>query len=212
MKNPDRALINWLMWLRDPLIAESKWGPELTELADLLEQQNATIGQLRQAVAARDDWIRRQPNYPATGLLAALQGEPYFTRLPPKSTGRDLFHADWLATQLQGFEAAQAADVQATLAAFTARTIAAGVLRDAPDAEAVYVCGGGALNGHLMATLQGALSMPVLNTDELGIAPMHVEAIAFAWLAMRFCRRLPGNLPSVTGAAGPRVLGALYPA
>ncbi|MEO0317369.1 MAG: hypothetical protein RL404_1046 [Pseudomonadota bacterium] len=172
-----------------------------------------------------DGWVHRHKAQPydrdggwaASGklipaLLDRLLQEPYLALPPPKSTGRDLFHADWLATQLQGFEAAQAADVQATLAAFTARTIADGVLRDAPDAEAVYVCGGGALNGHLMATLQGALAMPVLNTDELGIAPMHVEAIAFAWLAMRFCRRLPGNLPVVTGAAGTRVLGALYPA
>lgn len=145
-------------------------------------------------------------------LLDRLLQEPYLALPAPKSTGRDLFHADWLAAQLRGFDAADAADVQATLAAYTAHTIAAGVQRDAPDAEAVYVCGGGALNAHLMTMLQASLPMPVLHTDELGIAAMHVEAIAFAWLAMRFCQRLPGNLPVVTGAAGPRVLGALYPA
>ncbi len=156
------------------------------------------------------DWAASGTPLPA--LVDRLLQEPYLALPAPKSTGRDLFHADWLASRLDGFEAAPAADVQATLAAFTARTIAAGVLRDAPNAEAVYVCGGGALNGHLMTTLQGALPMPVLNTDELGIAPMHVEAIAFAWLAMRFCQRLSGNLPAVTGARGGRVLGALYPA
>lgn len=156
------------------------------------------------------DWAASGKVLPA--LLDRLLQEPYLALSAPKSTGRDLFHADWLAAQLQGFEASEAADVQATLAAYTAQAVAAGVLRDAPDTEAVYVCGGGALNGHLMATLQNALTMPVLSTAELGIAPMHVEAIAFAWLAMRFCRRLPGNLPAVTGAAGARVLGALYPA
>ena len=162
------------------------------------------------AYDANGDWAASGTIVPA--LLNRLLQESYLALPAPKSTGRDLFHADWLAAQRQGFETAAAADVQATLAAYTARTIAAGVLRDAPDAEAVYVCGGGALNGHLMSALQAALPMPVLNTDELGIAPMHVEAIAFAWLAMRFCHRLAGNLPAVTGATGSRVLGALYPA
>ena len=162
------------------------------------------------AFDAEGAWAASGKIVPA--LLDRLLQEPYLALPAPKSTGRDLFHADWLAMHLRGFEAADAADVQATLAAYTARTIAAGVQRDAPDAEAVYVCGGGALNAHLMALLQAALPMPVLRTDELGIAAMHVEAIAFAWLAMRFCQRLPGNLPAVTGASGARVLGALYPA
>ncbi len=172
-----------------------------------------------------DGWVHRHKgaaydedgSWAASGqivpeLLVRLLQEPYLALPAPKSTGRDLFHADWLATQLQGFESADAADVQATLATYTAHTIAAGVQRDAPDAEAIYVCGGGALNGHLMRRLQEALARPVLRTDELGIAAMHVEALAFAWLAMRFSQRLPGNLPAVTGASGPRVLGALYPA
>jgi anhydro-N-acetylmuramic acid kinase len=159
---------------------------------------------------ANGSWAASGKILPA--LLERLLQEPYLALPAPKSTGRDLFHADWLAKQLPGFEAADAADVQATLAAFTARTIAAAVQRDAPDAEAVYVCGGGALNEHLMLMLQQALMMPVLRTDELGIAAMHVEALAFAWLAMRFGQRLAGNLPAVTGAAGPRILGALYPA
>ncbi len=172
-----------------------------------------------------DAWVQRHKGaaYDAGGVWAAsgkivpplldrLLQEPYLALPAPKSTGRDLFHADWLATQLRGFETSDATDVQATLAAFTARTVAAGVKRDAPDADGVYVCGGGALNGNLMAILQAELSMPVLQTDELGIAAMHVEALAFAWLAMRFCQRLPGNLQAVTGAAGPRLLGALYPA
>ena len=159
---------------------------------------------------ANGDWAASGRIIPA--LLERLRQEPYLALPAPKSTGRDLFHAGWLSERLPDFETADAADVQATLAAYTAHTIAAAVQRDAPDADAVYVCGGGALNAHLMQMLEQALAMPVLRTEALGIPAMQVEAIAFAWLAMRFGQRLAGNLPAVTGAAGPRVLGALYPA
>ena len=145
-------------------------------------------------------------------LLDALLAEPYLSLPAPKSTGRDLFNAAWLQQKLHSFAAVTPADVQATLCAFTARTLADAITRDAPEAEAVYVCGGGALNGQLMTSLQEALRKTVMSTEALGIAAMHVEAIAFAWLAARFCERLPGNLPVVTGARGPRILGALYPA
>ncbi|WP_050478990.1 anhydro-N-acetylmuramic acid kinase [Herbaspirillum rhizosphaerae] len=157
---------------------------------------------------------------PDAALLAALRNEAYFALPPPKSTGRDLFHIEWLDAQL----AAPAhvhlspADVQATLTAFTAGTIADAILRHAPQTGAVYVCGGGAYNAYLLRLLEETLSagagraIPVLSTETLGIAPNHVEALAFAWLAQRFCLRLPGNLPAVTGARGLRVLGGLYPA
>ncbi len=156
-------------------------------------------------------------NWAASGivheaLLGELLDEPYLAMPAPKSTGRDLFNGAWLQQKLAQFDHVSPADIQATLCAFTARTLADAIRRDAPQAEAVYVCGGGALNGHLMALLHEALAKPVLGTEALGIAPTHVEAIAFAWLAARFCERLPGNLPSVTGARGPRILGALYPA
>lgn len=165
---------------------------------------------LGQTFDANGDWAASGTVLPA--LLDDLLAEPYVALPPPKSTGRDLFHLDWLAQHLQAFPDANVADVQATLAAFTARTLATAILRDAPDAEAIYVCGGGALNGHLMMLLQQHLGKPVDSTAALGIAPTHVEAAAFAWLAARFCERLPGNLPAVTGARGPRLLGALYPA
>jgi len=145
-------------------------------------------------------------------LLAALLQEPFLALPPPKSTGRDLFHSDWLAAKLRDFTFLKAQDVQATLAAFTAQSLADAIKLHAHGAEGLYVCGGGALNGHLMATLAQALPMPVTSTAALGVAPNHVEALAFAWLAVRFCERLPGNLPAVTGARGSRILGALYPA
>jgi len=145
-------------------------------------------------------------------LLAELMSEPYLALHAPKSTGRDLFNTAWLTKHLQHFGSAAPADVQATLTAFTAHTLANAIQRDAPGAEAVYLCGGGAMNTHLVRLLQEKLACPVSDTGVLGVSPQHVEALAFAWLAERFCERLPGNLPSVTGARGPRVLGALYPA
>lgn len=146
-------------------------------------------------------------------LLACLLDEPYFRAAPPKSTGRDLFEAAWLARKLAqaGATGADPRDVQATLAELTAVTVAEPCL--AFGAREVWVCGGGARNAQLMARL--AARMPgvlVADTGGLGIDPQAVEATAFAWLANRHLSGMPGNLPSVTGATGPRVLGALWPA
>jgi anhydro-N-acetylmuramic acid kinase len=150
-------------------------------------------------------------------LLNALLDEPFLKLPPPKSTGRDLFHGDWLADRLALFPDAVPADVQATLAAFTAATLADAIAAHARRADAVYVCGGGAFNRCLMVRLQEALverahGANVHSTDVLGISPNHVEALAFAWLAHRHVERIHGNLPAVTGAKGLRILGALYPA
>jgi anhydro-N-acetylmuramic acid kinase len=149
-------------------------------------------------------------------LLTNLLDEPYFRQPPPKSTGRDLFHAPWLDAKLAAHPGLAPADVQATLTRLTAVSIAQAI-RDATGAQpaqAVYVCGGGAYNGLLLQDLRDALggAVTVESTETLGVAPNRVEALAFAWLGYRFMRRQPGNLPSVTGAAGLRVLGALYPA
>lgn len=148
-------------------------------------------------------------------LLEILLDEPYFRQPPPKSTGRDLFHAEWLDAKLLQRPGLAPADVQATLTRLTAVTIAQAI-QDATagrPAQAVYVCGGGAYNGMLLKDIAEALGggIPVASTEELGVAPNRVEALAFAWLGYRFTRRQPGNLPAVTGAAGLRVLGALYP-
>lgn len=151
------------------------------------------------------------------GLLEALRSDAFFTLPPPKSTGRDLFHSAWLRSRLAPFATLAPVDVQATLAAFTASTLADTIASHASNAKTVYVCGGGAYNTHLMRCLQDALASrnqaaTVLTTDALGVAPNHVEALAFAWLAHCFTVRRPGNLPAVTGARGLRILGALYPA
>ncbi|AOJ00956.1 anhydro-N-acetylmuramic acid kinase [Burkholderia mayonis] len=149
-------------------------------------------------------------------LLAALLDEPYFRQNAPKSTGRDLFNTDWLDTKLAGFSRLAPENVQATLTVLTAATIADEIARHASDCRAVYVCGGGARNPVLLAAIAAALAArgldaPVNTTAALGVPPQQVESLAFAWLAYRFNARAPGNVSAVTGAAGERVLGALYP-
>jgi anhydro-N-acetylmuramic acid kinase len=147
------------------------------------------------------------------GLLARFLEEPYFSLAAPKSTGRDLFGARWLEKALSDAACTGAAprDVQATLAELTAVTVARPC--QAFGAEEVWVCGGGARNADLMRRISRIVApASVAGTDALGIDPQAVEACAFAWLAHRHLSGLAGNLPAVTGAAGPRVLGALWPA
>jgi len=143
-------------------------------------------------------------------LLERMLREPYLALPPPKSTGRDLFNAGWLQAMLRGSEEAQA--VQATLLELTARSVADAVSRYCRGAQRIIVCGGGAKNQALMRRLEALLAPAALEaSDRHGIDPQLVEATAFAWLAQRALEGLPGNLPSVTGARGPRVLGAVYP-
>ncbi len=177
-----------------------------------------------------DEWAQRHLGTPydeggrfaANGtvhqpLLNALLDEPFFEQAPPKSTGRDLFNSAWFDARLASFGNLAPADVQATLAALTGISIAREIERHASDCRAVYVCGGGARNPELLKAIESGLSksgvngVPVKTTDALGVPPHHVEALAFAWLAMRCVARVPGNLPAVTGAAGERILGAIYP-
>ena len=145
-------------------------------------------------------------------LLARLLSEDYLGKPPPKSTGRDLFNPAWLQQHLANLPELPAHDVQATLTAFTAQACVRDVLAHAPAAQSLIVCGGGALNGHLMALLaQGLPGVKVLSSEAHGLPPLQVEAAAFAWLAFKAVRREPASLTSVTGARGARVLGALYP-
>jgi len=175
-----------------------------------------------------DDWAGRHLNVPfdqdgawaASGrvddaLLAALLADPWFTQAPPKSTGRDYFHLEWL--DRHGVAGLRPQDVQATLAELSAASIADAVQRwcfpNGASGLAVYACGGGTHNRDLMARLARRLSEATLATTEaLGLHPDWVEAAGFAWFARQALARQPANLPSVTGAKGPRILGAIYPA
>lgn len=169
-----------------------------------------------------DAWImeRRRKRYDSNGawaargsvvprLLKKLLAHPFLRRRPPKSTGRDEFSLRWLERALAGSE--RPVDVQATLLELTVVTIARAVRRTCAGAREVFVCGGGARNRALLARLAGLLPrIRVATTAALGIEPQHVEALAFAWLAREALKGRPGNLPAVTGAKGPRVLGAIY--
>ncbi len=144
-------------------------------------------------------------------LLARLLAEPWFAAPPPKSTGRDRFHLDWVEAALTGDEAP--ADVQATLLALTARSVANALHATQPRTQRVIACGGGVHNPLLLDALAEAMPNATIESSTVhGLDPDFVEAMAFAWLAREHLAGRPGNLPAVTGAAGPRVLGARYPA
>jgi anhydro-N-acetylmuramic acid kinase len=172
--------------------------------------------------AMMDAWCERRTGQPydrngewggggraISALLRALRAEPYFALPPPKSTGRDRFHLRWLDKYLNASYSPQ--DVQRTLIALTAQSIVAAIDEHCAGASEVLVCGGGAQNTVLMGELEAALApRRVATTAAHGIAINEVEALAFAWLAREAIAGRPGNVPTVTGARGPRVLGAVY--
>ena len=172
-----------------------------------------------------DGWMQRHRGEPVdrdglwasgghtnTALLDTLLADPYFALPPPKSTGRELFNLDWVDKHIAG-RSIPPRDVQTTLTRLTAMTIAKSIAAHIPRAREVFLCGGGAYNGALVQMItQECAPRSVATTADLGVAPDHVEAIALAWLARAHVHRAPGNLPAVTGARGPRVLGCLYPA
>lgn len=148
-----------------------------------------------------------------TALLADLQSDPYFSKLPPKSTGRDWFNAAWLAQKLAGHKDASPVDVQTTLTELTAWACADSLRTSSSACQILIVCGGGALNLELMRRLQRALpGCRVESSEKHDLPPLQVEATAFAWLAQQAIERKTGSLKSVTGARGARILGAIYPA
>jgi len=145
------------------------------------------------------------------GLLGRLKDEAYFRAVPPKSTGRELFNTAWLDAKCEA--GSRPEDVQATLVELSAAVIAEATARFCPGTEEIHLCGGGARNPVLVSRLRAAAAgVPVGLTDALGIPTGQVECAAFAWLAMKCVRREPLDLRKVTGARGPRILGAVYPA
>jgi len=144
-------------------------------------------------------------------LLARLLDDAWFASPPPKSTGREQFHLDWVESKLAGNEAP--ADVQATLLELSAATVADALRAAQPATERLLACGGGVHNPRLLAGIAARLpGVVVESTAAHGVDPDFVEAMGFAWLARQTLLGRPGNLPSVTGARGPRVLGAIHPA
>lgn len=145
-------------------------------------------------------------------LLQALLGDPWFAQPPPKSTGREQFHLAWLEARMQGIPR-RPEDVQATLLDLTAATVAGALRATQPGTRRVLACGGGVHNPLLLARLAAHLpGVVVESTAAQGLDPDYIEAMGFAWLARETLAGRPGNLPSVTGARGPRILGAIHPA
>ncbi|ANJ00832.1 anhydro-N-acetylmuramic acid kinase [Polynucleobacter wuianus] len=150
-------------------------------------------------------------------LLAKLLSDPFFKKAPPKSTGRDDFNLRWLQEKI-GNENHHTEDVQATLLHLTAHSALEALVHHAPQTQKLIVCGGGARNTALMNLLkvkaQHLFEVPleISTSDSAGIDPQLVEGLAFAWLAWAHKEKRPANMPAVTGAKGPRILGACYPA
>ncbi len=147
-------------------------------------------------------------------LLGLLREHPFLQQAPPKSTGREMFCADWLDLQLHRLTTTpEPADVQRTLLEFTVTTIRDALDRFAGGTDQLLVCGGGVHNRFLMQRLGASLKgVETASTEALGLHPDWVEAVAFAWLAKQTLAGLPGNLPAVTGASHAVILGAIYPA
>ena len=150
-------------------------------------------------------------------LLNNMLADPFFQKTPPKSTGRDDFHIDWLQEKMGGANTLPE-DVQATLLHLSAHSALDAIARHAPQTQKLIVCGGGAQNTALMNLLKTKAQYlcpklaEITTSDSVGIHPQLVEGLAFAWLAWAYKQKRPANLPAVTGAKGPRILGACYPA
>lgn len=171
-----------------------------------------------------DYWIARHRNEPfddggrwAAGgqvskpLLDAMLADPWFALPAPKSTGRELFNPEWLSAQLAKLTSEpEPVDVQATLTELTAVTIAGQIRAMAPGCRRIIVCGGGVFNDHLLARLREHCDAEVVSSAAYAVAPQWVEALAFAWLARARLAGEPGNVPSVTGAHKPVILGSIY--
>lgn len=160
---------------------------------------------INQAYDHNGEWALQGKCIPE--LLDAFLQEPFFHMPPPKSTGRDLFHPQWLNTYLQPYQKNRPEDIQATLLSLTTHSITKAI-GNYPDIEEVYLCGGGANNMAILGQLKKLLPCcKISTTNDLGISIDAVEALAFAWLTHQTLQKKTGNLPLVTGAQGCRILG-----
>jgi anhydro-N-acetylmuramic acid kinase len=173
-----------------------------------------------------DAWARkhlgqsfdRSGNWAAAGKinpvwLHRLRADPFFAKPPPKSTGPEYFNLQWVDSLCAHLPPPPEKDLQATLTALTAETVCQAVAEQAPQCGRLIVCGGGVHNNELMRQLEKGLpGIVVESAAAYDIDPDYVEAAAFAWLAKQALERQPGNLPAVTGATRPVILGGIYPA
>jgi anhydro-N-acetylmuramic acid kinase len=171
--------------------------------------------------------IRPDLTYDVDGKLAAagkpnmkivteLMKHPYFSAAPPKSTGRELFNSDYVQKLISAARAAggKDEDVVATAVQLTAESIGDAYRRFIPEpVREVLVSGGGAKNAALFAAIEKAASpIVVRHFDDVYFDGEAKEAVAFALLGYLHVMKRPGNVPTATGARGPRVLGKRTPA
>ncbi len=168
-----------------------------------------------------DHWIKIQHNknfdnlgkWAKTGkliedLLLNFQKDPFFKKIPPKSTGRDLFNIDWLNNfNVKNY---RAEDVQRTLLELSVVTINQAIKKFCSGVDEIYICGGGSKNKFLIERLEEITAVNIDTTDKLNIPSQQVEAIAFAWLAKKCIQKQYNNSPTITGSSGPRILGAIH--
>ncbi|MEG4014774.1 MULTISPECIES: anhydro-N-acetylmuramic acid kinase [unclassified Microcoleus] len=150
---------------------------------------------------------------PCQALVEDWLQQDFFTQAPPKSTGRELFGVDYFNCCLLEASAynLSPADVLATLTELTVASIVRSYQTFLPAMpDRVLLCGGGSHNLYLKRRLQSQLHpVQVLTTSEAGLSVDFKEAIAFAVLAAWRVRGIPGNLPQVTGARAPVLLGEI---
>ncbi|HEC26734.1 MAG TPA: anhydro-N-acetylmuramic acid kinase [Gammaproteobacteria bacterium] len=168
------------------------------------------------SLSCRGQAFDENGNWSASGkvdekLLDALLADSYFSKSPPKSTGTEYFNLEWLENTSPLVTKLKAEDVQTTLAELTAHSIALAIIREGYDSNEIYLCGGGVHNDDLTQRIQRHLSAAdIFSTEKLGLDPDFVEATAFAWLAWRTMEKKTGNLPAVTGARHPVILGGIF--
>jgi len=144
-------------------------------------------------------------------LLERLLGDPYFQLDYPKSTGREYFCLNWLEMHLSEINfTSKPEDIQRTLLALTVQSVCNAIKSTPFKTDQIFACGGGMHNDFLLALLSKKLKLKVLKTNDVGVDGDYLEAMTFAWLAKRRIEKLPGNLPSVTGASRAKILGAIY--
>lgn len=153
---------------------------------------------------------------PNTRIVAELLKHPYFSAAPPKSTGRELFNSDYVQRLIAAARAAGGndEDIVATAVQLTAESIGDAYRRFiAEPVREVLVSGGGAKNPALFAAIETAASpIVVRHFDDVYFDGEAKEAVAFALLGYLHVMKRPGNVPTATGARGPRVLGKRTPA
>jgi anhydro-N-acetylmuramic acid kinase len=142
-------------------------------------------------------------------LLARLKAEPYYLLPPPRSTGRELFNAEYLREMVDAIgPAPEAADVSATVTRLLVDLLAAAA--EQHGLTELVLSGGGSSNPTTLRWLRAAVpSVRVLTTDDLGIPAQAKEAVAFAVLGFLSWNGLPGSVTAATGARHPSILGTI---